>query len=158
MSLSLNSLLSSSVIDSLTINNFGNSVANWANNFRMAQFLALKLRISRWHQVADWPIKKHCKRHNGPKGWVHLAKVSSWGHITNLDHILSSESRLSINQKSQPNISIPTKLKIQNLDQTPASESRPRFFFINSTKHQRQNAEQTPASKSCLNFDFNPWA
>ena len=39
-----------------------------------------------------------------------------------------------------------------------ASESRPRFFFINSTKHQRQNAEQTPASKSCLNFDFNPWA
>ena len=34
------------------------------------------------------------------------------------------------------------------------SESRPRFFFINSSKHQRQNAEQTPASKSCLNFNF----
>ena len=33
-------------------------------------------------------------------------------------HISSSESRLSINKKSQPNISISTKLKIQNLDQT----------------------------------------
>ena len=43
---------------------------------------------------------KHCQRHNGPQGWVHLAKVTSWGHITssdtNLDHISSSESRLSI--------------------------------------------------------------
>ena len=42
-------------------------------------------------------VKKHCQRHNGPEGWVHLAKVTSWCHITNLDHILSSESRLSIN-------------------------------------------------------------
>ena len=25
---------------------------------------------------------KHCQRHNGPEGWVHFAKVSSWGHIT----------------------------------------------------------------------------
>ena len=24
--------------------------------------------------------KKHCQRHNGPEGWVHL-KVTSWGHI-----------------------------------------------------------------------------
>ena len=35
---------------------------------------------------------KHCQRHNGPEGWVHLAKVTSWGYITNLDHILSSAS------------------------------------------------------------------
>ena len=67
-------------------------------------------------------IFKHCQRHNGPEDWVHLAKVASWSHIRssniNLDHISSSESRLSINKKSQPNISISTKLKIQNLDQT----------------------------------------
>ena len=66
-------------------------------------------------------IKKHCQRHNGPEGWVHLAKVTSWSHIRssniNLDHISSLESRLSINPKSQPNIGISTKLKIQNLDQ-----------------------------------------
>ena len=65
---------------------------------------------------------KNCQRHNGPKDWVHLAKVASWSHIRssniNHDHISSSESRLSINKKSQPNISISTKLKIQNLDQT----------------------------------------
>ena len=39
--------------------------------------------------------------HNGPEGWVHLAKVTSWGHITssntNPDHISSSESQQSIN-------------------------------------------------------------
>ena len=44
---------------------------------------------------------KHCQRHNGPEGWVHIAKVTSWSHITssntNLNHISSSESRLSIN-------------------------------------------------------------
>ena len=46
-------------------------------------------------------FKTLCQRHNGPEGWVHLAKVTSWGHITssntNLDHISSSKSRLSIN-------------------------------------------------------------
>ena len=50
----------------------------------------------------DIPVViKHCQRHNGPEGWVHLAKVTSWSHITssntNLNHISSSESRLSIN-------------------------------------------------------------
>ena len=34
---------------------------------------------------------KHCQRHNWPEGWVHLIKVTSWGHIinsnTNLDQI-----------------------------------------------------------------------
>ena len=46
---------------------------------------------------------KHCQRHNGPEDWVHLTKVTSWGHITNsntnLDQISSSESRPSINFK-----------------------------------------------------------
>ena len=35
--------------------------------------------------------QKHCQRHNGPEGWVHIIKVTSWGHITssnaNLDQI-----------------------------------------------------------------------
>ena len=49
----------------------------------------------------DYQRIKHCQRHNGPEGWVHLAKVTSWGHIRcsniSLDHISSSESRLSVN-------------------------------------------------------------
>ena len=61
---------------------------------------------------------KHCQRHNEPEGWVLLTKVTSLGHIrslyTKLDKISSSESTL----KSQPNISILTKLKLQHLDQT----------------------------------------
>ena len=73
--------------------------------------------------------------------------ISSW---TNLDQISSSESRLKnqlLNQTSASPINLKSRPNI-------ASESRPRFNFITSTKHQHQNAEQTPASKSCLNFNF----
>ena len=38
--------------------------------------------------------EKHCQRHNGPEGWVHI--TSSY---TNLDQISSSESRTGINFK-----------------------------------------------------------
>ena len=58
-------------------------------------FRSLQHHLSRHH--------KHCQRHNGPEDWVHLTKVTSWGHITNsntnLDQISSSESRPSINFK-----------------------------------------------------------
>ena len=57
------------------------------------------------------PVMKHCQRHNGPEGWVHLTKVTPWGHITssntNLDQI--SEFYQASTSKSQPNISILTK-------------------------------------------------
>ena len=78
--------------------------------------------------------KKHCQRHNEPEGWVHI--TSSY---TNLDQISISETSLNLNLKSSPNL---------------ASESWPRFNFVNSTKHQQQNTDQTPASKSRLNFNF----
>ena len=46
--------------------------------------------------------EKHCQRHNGPKGWVLLSKLTSLGHITssntNLDQTYS-ESRPCINFK-----------------------------------------------------------
>ena len=39
---------------------------------------------------------KHCQRHNGPEGWVHLTKVTCWGHIMSsyieFAQISSSES------------------------------------------------------------------
>ena len=38
---------------------------------------------------------KHCQRHNGPEGWVHI--TSSY---TNLDQISITESQLSINFKN----------------------------------------------------------
>ena len=65
-------------------------------------------------------LKKHCQRHNGPGGWVHLIKVTTWGHITssniNLDQI--HFQNLDSVSTSQPNISISNKIQIQNLDQT----------------------------------------
>ena len=66
-------------------------------------------------------------------------------HLQNLD--------LASTSKSQPNITISTKLKLKNLDQTKP-ESRPRMNFIATTKHQQQNNDQTSASKSCLNINF----
>ena len=101
-------------------------------------------------------LQKHCQRHNGPRGWVHLAKVFSWSHITNsntnLGHISSSESRLSIKNLNQTSAS-PLNLKFKILTK-PSFRISTLFNFITSTNHQRQNAAQTPASKSCLNFNF----
>ena len=69
-----------------------------------------------------WGKMKHCQRHYGPEGWVHLSKVTYWVisqvqtqilfklHLQNLDQAFTS--------KSTPNITTSTKLKIQNIDQT----------------------------------------
>ena len=90
------------------------------------------------------------QRHNEPQSV--LAKVTSLGHITssypNLDQIPSAIFDKESTSKSQPNISIQTKLKIQNIDQNLASVFRPRLNFITSTKYQRQNDNQSPASQS----------
>ena len=45
-------------------------------------------------------------------------KTLTKAQFRNLDQISSSESRSSVNKKSRSNISISTKLKLQNLDQT----------------------------------------
>ena len=44
--------------------------------------------------VREGVRKKHCQRHNGPEGWVHITQS-----CTNLDKISISESWLSINFK-----------------------------------------------------------
>ena len=58
-------------------------------------------------------LLKHCQRHNGPEGWVQPTKETCLGHITSSDTNLDQASTT----KSQPNISILTKLKLQNIDQ-----------------------------------------
>ena len=70
-----------------------------------------------------FPIwKKHCQRHNGPKGWVGLPKVTYFSHITcsntKFDQISSSEYWSSTNFKilTSANMSISTQLKIQHID------------------------------------------
>ena len=87
-----------------------------------------------------------------PQSWVqqlgHIASAS-----TNLDQISSPDLDQASTSKSQPNISISTKLKSKYWPNL-VSESRPRFNFLTATKHQRQKTNQTPASKFCLNFNF----
>ena len=76
---------------------------------------------------------KHCQRHNGPEGWVHLIKVTSWGNIassnTNLikfifristkHQLLSQTSASPINLEfkilTKPSFRISTKIQLHNL-------------------------------------------
>ena len=79
--------------------------------------------VQKLHDLSTKDVSdKHWQRHNGPEGWVHLSKVTYWVisqvqtqiliklHLQNLDQAFTS--------KSQPNITISTKLKIQNIDWT----------------------------------------
>ena len=87
-------------------------------------FVCLKLKNVqerlelKWHETPKNHLcKKHCQRHNGPEGWVHLAKVICWGPITS--HITSSRF----------NFITSTKHQRQNAEQTPASKSCLNFNF-----------------------------
>ena len=68
---------------------------------------------------------KHCQRHNGPEGWVHITSSNKI-----FDQVSSSKSRPSINfkisTKHQPLHKTWSSKSWPNL----ASESRPRFTFI----------------------------
>ena len=71
---------------------------------------------------------KHCQRHNGPEGWVHITESRLIKHqLQNLNQ--ASASRLNVKLKPWPNI---------------ASESWPRFNFVTSTKHQQPTSESWP--------------
>ena len=87
-------------------------------------------------------VRKHCQRHNGPEGWVHITSSN-----TNLDQISSSESPQSINfkilTKHQPLHKTWASKSWPNL----ASESRPRFN-LDSTfyKTSAEKTDRAPAS------------
>ena len=110
---------------------------------------------------------KHCQRHNGPEVWIHLAKVTSCGHITssntNLDHMPSSESQLlnlkastkNLNQTlasplnlklkilTKPSFRISTKIQLHNLYKTSAAKYWTNSSFKISPKLQFQNLDQS---------------
>ena len=96
---------------------------------------------------------KHCKRHNGPKGWVLFTKVTSLGHDKSSNKTLDQISCSESTSKSQATSAFRLNLTSKSWP-TLASESRPRldFMMITSTKHRQQNTDQTSASKSRLNF------
>ena len=98
-------------------------------------------------------ICKHCQRHNGPEGWVHITRSQYTVH-RHIEHITISESRLSINFKISTKHRLNLKLRSwPNL----ASEYWPRFNFVTSTKHQQQNTDQTSASKSRRTSTSKSW-
>ena len=92
-----------------------------------------------------WPQHKTLPKVQRTRGLSSYQRISIVHQLQNLNQ--TSASQLNLKLKSWPNL---------------ASEYRPRFNFIASTKHQWQNSEQTPTSKSWLNFNFksltNPFA
>jgi len=85
-------------------------------------------------------VAKHCQRHNGPEGWVHIISSN-----TNLDHFI---------------LRISTKHQLQNLNQTTASPQNLNFKILTkpsfriSTKIQLHNLYKTSAAKNCPNSSF----
>ena len=75
---------------------------------------------SRWFTHIVIIIDKHYQRHNGPEGWVRLINSHITSSNTKFDQISSSEYWPSTNFEisTSANISISTKLKIQDIDQT----------------------------------------
>ena len=110
---------------------------------------------------------KHCQRHNGPEGWLHMTSSN-----TNIDQISSSESRLKnqfLNQTSASPINlkfkistkhsfrIATKIQLHNLYKTSAAKcwTNSSFKILPELQNLDQTmcstSEQTLASKSTTN-------
>ena len=68
---------------------------------------------------------KHCRRHNGPKGWVLLTKATSSGHITSSWLLHKSWSNFICR--------ISTKHQLQNLNQTSTTLSTSTSFELPSS-------------------------
>ena len=65
-----------------------------------------------WSEATFQSLKwyKHCQRHNGPEGWVHITsstQILVEFHLQNLDQALTS--------KSQPNISISSQTNCREI-------------------------------------------
>ena len=107
-------------------------------------------------------ITKHCQRHKGPEGWVLLTKVTYFSHIT--------RSNTNFKISTSANISISTKLKIQDIDQSwlqnldQDSTSLPlqnisskilnKLLLQILPELQLQNIDQSFCSKSEQKFNF----
>ena len=101
----------------------------------------------------SWVCIKHCQRHNGPEGWVHLAKVRlqvqtqilNEFHLQNLDKAstrnLNKTSASPLNLKfkilTKPSFRISTKIQLHYLYKTSAAK-----YWPNSSL------------KFCLNLNF----
>ena len=106
--------------------------------------------------------EEHYQRHNGPKGWVLLTKVTSLGYITSsytnlLDQASTSKSQPNISISTRPSFRISTKIRLHNLNQASAAKYWPNFSFRSnqiSPELKLQNFDQTLCSKSEQNFSF----
>ena len=67
------------------------------------------------------------QRHNRPKGWVLLTKVTSLGHITSsytnlFDQASTSKSQPNISISTRPSYRISTKIRLHNLNQASTAK------------------------------------
>ena len=106
--------------------------------------------------------EEHCQRHNGPKGWVLLTKVTSLGYITSsytnlFDQASTSKSQPSISTSTRPSFRILTKITLHNPNQASAAKHWPNFSFRSnqiSPEFKLQKFDQTLCSKPGQKFSF----
>ena len=106
--------------------------------------------------------EEHCQRHNGPKDWVLLTKVTSLGYITSsytnlLDQASTSKSQPNISILTRPTFRISTKIRLHNLNQASAAQYWPNFSFRSNQippELKLKNCDQTLCSKSEQKFSF----
>ena len=130
-----------------------NSLEFWSGSATF-WFWVLKIIIyDIWSCVKQYIIRKHCQRHNGPKGWVYITRSQCTVHKTWTYYNVIISIIKALTSKPKPNISTSTKSKVKILT-IPSFRILTKIQLLTSTKHQQQNTDQTSASKSRLNFDF----
>ena len=74
-------------------------------------------------------INKHCQRHNGPEGWVHITESRSSINfkISTKHQHLDYKAKVKILTK--PSFRILTKIQLRNFNQTSAAKYWPNFSF-----------------------------
>ena len=146
-----NSSSSRSSTSSSSPSSISTSISAYFSTFNLNQSLIRNplLFISTGTSYCKMLQSKHCQRHNGPEGWVHITSSN-----TNPGHISSSESWPSINFKISTKHQPLHKTSASKSEPNLASESWPRFNFITSSKHQQKKNWPNSSFKSCLSLNF----
>ena len=105
--------------------------------------LEMKIRfiVRGWKSIVK---DKHCQRHNGPEGWVHLTKVTYWGHITSSNIFRISTKHQLLSQTSASPINLTFKIL-----------TKPSFRILTKMQlgsDKNKLKRELKLSKQCLNF------
>ena len=147
-----------------------------ANPIAASQFLRIffiQLRCAKYISLVSTDCStnivyhKHCQRHNGPEGWVHLEVISQvqteilikfiFRILTKyqlLSQTSASPKKFKFKILTKPSFRISAKIQLHNLYKTSAAKCWTNSIFEILPKLQLQNLDQPLCSKSERKFSF----